>query len=40
MTDWRLPKIIYEWVLRGRKKRGRPKLTWAQALAQTIEVED
>ena len=36
MTDNRLPKNIFEWMTRGRRKRGRPKLMWKQNIAQTM----
>ena len=31
-----LLKNIYEWMPKGRRKRGRPKLSWTQGIAQTI----
>ena len=36
MEGIRLPKKIYEWMPEGRTRKGRPKLTWAQGIAQTI----
>ena len=33
MTDNILPKKIYEWMSKGQKKGGRPKLTWTPSTA-------
>ena len=32
MEERRLPKEVMEWRPSGRRKRGRPKLTWAEAI--------
>jgi hypothetical protein len=29
---WRLPKGVLEWQPSGKRKRGRPKLTWAEGI--------
>jgi len=32
MEEGRLPKEVMKWSLPGRRKRGRPKLTWAEGI--------
>jgi hypothetical protein len=32
MDEGRLPKEVMKWRLLGRRKRGRPKLTWAEGI--------
>ena len=32
MEEGRLPKIVMKWSPPGRRKRGRPKLTWAEGI--------
>jgi len=32
MEEGRLPKEVMKWSPRGRRKRGRPKLTWAEGI--------
>jgi len=32
MEERRLPKEVMEWRPSGRRKRGRPKLTWAEGI--------
>ena len=32
MEEGRLPKIVMKWSPPGRRKRGRPKLTWAEEI--------
>jgi hypothetical protein len=32
MVEGRLPKEVMEWRPSGRRKRGRPKLTWAEGI--------
>ena len=32
MEDERLPKEVMKWSPPGRRKRGRPKLTWAEGI--------
>ena len=32
MGDWRLPKAVMKWSPPGRRKPGRPKLTWAEGI--------
>jgi hypothetical protein len=32
MEEGRLPKMVLEWRPSGRRKRGRPKLTWAEGI--------
>ena len=32
MEDGRLPKDVMKWCPTGRRKRGRPKLTWAEGI--------
>jgi hypothetical protein len=32
MVEGRLPKEVLEWRPSGRRKRGRPKLTWAEGI--------
>jgi hypothetical protein len=32
MEEGRLPKEVLEWRPSGRRKRGRPKLTWAEGI--------
>jgi len=32
MEDGRLPKEVMKWSPPGRRKRGRPKLTWAEGI--------
>ena len=32
MKEGRLPKEVIKWRLPGRRKRGRPKLTWAEGI--------
>jgi len=33
MAEVRLPKEVMKWSLPGRRKRGRPKLTWAEGIS-------
>jgi hypothetical protein len=37
MEDGRLPKKVMKWSPPGRRKRGRPKLTWAEEIRGLIE---
>ena len=39
MTDNRIQKKIYEWMPKGRMKRGRSTLTWTQGIAQTMRTK-
>jgi hypothetical protein len=32
MEEGRLPKEVMKWRLPGRRKRGRPRLTWAEGI--------
>ena len=32
MEEWRLPKKVLKWRPSGRRKRGGPKLTWAEGI--------
>jgi hypothetical protein len=32
MEEWRLPKEVMNWRPTGRRKRGRPKLSWAEGI--------
>jgi hypothetical protein len=32
MEEGRLPKAVVKWRPSGRRKRGRPKLTWAEGI--------
>jgi hypothetical protein len=32
MEEWRLPKEVTKWRSPGRRKRGRPKLTWEEGI--------
>ena len=32
MEEGRLPKEVMKWRPQGRRKRGRPKLTWAEGI--------
>jgi hypothetical protein len=32
MEEWRLPKEFLKWRPSGRRKRGRPKLSWAEGI--------
>jgi hypothetical protein len=36
MEEGRLPKEVLEWRPSGRRKRGRPKLTWAEGIRGKI----
>ena len=39
-NEWkrgRLPKKVMKWSLPGRRKRGRPKLTWAEEIRGLME---
>jgi hypothetical protein len=36
MEEGRLPKEVLEWRPSGRRKRGRPKLTWAERIRGMI----
>ena len=36
MMEDRLPKKIYEWQPTGRRKRGRPNITWTEGLLKTM----
>lgn len=35
MEEGRLPKIIMDWEPQGRKKKGRPNITWIQGINET-----
>ncbi|PSN51462.1 hypothetical protein C0J52_00722 [Blattella germanica] len=35
MREDRLPKKIFEWQPMGRKKRGRPNITWTEGILNT-----
>jgi hypothetical protein len=35
-NEWRLPKRVLEWRPSGKRKRGRPKLTWAEGIRGMI----
>ena len=37
MEEGRLPKEVMKWRLPGRRKRGRPKLTWAERIRGLME---
>ena len=37
MEEGRLPKKVMKWSPPGRRKRGRPKLTWAQEIRGLME---
>ena len=37
MEEGRLPKKVTKWSLPGRRKRGRPKLTWAEEIRGLME---
>jgi len=32
MEEWRLPEKVMKWSPPGRRKQGRPKLTWAEGI--------
>jgi hypothetical protein len=36
MEEGRLPKGVLEWRPSGRRKRGRPKLTWAEGIREMM----
>jgi len=36
MEDGRLPKEVMKWSTPGRRKQGRPKLTWAEGIRGLI----
>ena len=36
MTEGRLPKEVTKWSPPGRRKRGRPKLTWAEGIRRLM----
>ena len=37
MEEGRLPKEVMKWSPPGRRKRGRPKLTWAEGIRGLME---
>ena len=37
MEEGRLPKEVTKWSLPGRRKRGRPKLTWVEEIRGLME---
>jgi hypothetical protein len=37
MEEGRLPKEVLKWRPSGRRKRGRPKLTWAEGIRGMME---
>jgi hypothetical protein len=37
MEEGRLPKEVVKWRPLGRRKRGRPKLTWAEGIKGLME---
>ena len=37
MEEGRLPKKVMKWSPPGRRKRGRPKLTWAEEMRGLME---
>ena len=37
MEEGRLPKKVMEWSPPGRRKRGKPKLTWAEEIRGLME---
>jgi hypothetical protein len=37
MEERRLPKEVMKWRLPGRRKRGRPKLTWAEGIKGLVD---
>ena len=37
MEEGRLPKKVMKWSPPGRRKRGRPKLTWAEEIRGLME---
>ena len=37
MEEGRLPKKVMKWTPPGRRKRGRPKLTWAEEIRGVME---
>ncbi|PSN34532.1 hypothetical protein C0J52_26475 [Blattella germanica] len=36
MREDRLPKKIFEWQPMGRRKRGRPNITWTEGILKTM----
>jgi hypothetical protein len=36
MEEGRLPKEVMKWCPPGRRKRGRPKLTWAEGIRRLM----
>jgi hypothetical protein len=36
MEEGRLPKEVLEWRPSGRRKRGRPKLTWVEGIREMM----
>ncbi|PSN38843.1 hypothetical protein C0J52_20913 [Blattella germanica] len=36
MREDRLPKKIFEWQPMGRRKRGRPNITWTERILKTM----
>ncbi|PSN47039.1 hypothetical protein C0J52_09357 [Blattella germanica] len=36
MREDRLPKKIFEWQPMGRRKRGRPTITWTEGILKTM----
>ena len=40
MEEGRLPKKVMKWSPPGRRKRGRPKLTWAEEISGLMEEKE
>ena len=40
MEEGRLPKKVMKWSPPGRRKRGRPKLTWAEEIRGLMEEKE
>ena len=36
MEEGRLPKVVMKWSTPGRRKRGRPKATWAEGIRRLV----
>jgi hypothetical protein len=36
MEEGRLPKQVMKWSSQGRRKRGRPKLTWVEGIRELL----
>ena len=40
MSDKRLSKLIMEWILEERRKRGRPKKTWQEGVYCSNQIQE